>query len=204
MNFLFNNLKHHINHILLVVLVFALSACAVDGVKVEKEEVSSKQKSIDIDPDLNDDFEVALELLKKAEYQKAVDVLEKVVEKESRLPAPFVNLGIAYVKLGDNKKAETMLHKALDIDLGHPIANNELGLLYRKAGKFDQARKAYKNALTVHPNYLPARKNLGILCDIYLHDYECALKHFEEYQRYKPEDKSINIWIADVKQRLGK
>ena len=101
------------------------------------------------------------------------------------------------------KLAEENLRKALDIDLGHPVANNELGLIYRKAGRFDDARKAYENALVVHPEYLPARKNLGILCEIYLRDLKCALDQYEQYQGYVPDDKTVNIWIADLKRRMG-
>ncbi len=84
------------------------------------------------------------------------------------------------------------------------MANNELGLLYRKSGKFNAARTAYENAIKDHPEYLPARRNLGVLCDLYLHDYECALRQFVEYLDLKPDDKTVAIWVADVKQRLGK
>jgi tetratricopeptide (TPR) repeat protein len=137
-------------------------------------------------------------------YAQAVELLNTVVQREQRLPAPFVNLAIAQNKLGDKKAAEKNLIKALKLDIGHPVANNELGLLYRKTGKFNAARTAYQNAIKEHPDYLPAKRNLGVLCDLYLHDYDCALEQFEDYLELVPDDKEVVIWVADVKRRIGK
>ena len=131
-------------------------------------------------------------------------MLESVVEREQRLPAPYVNLAISQRRTGDEEAAEQNLIKALKLDLHHPVANNELGLLYRKAGKFSAARTAYENAIKEHPRYLPAKRNLGVLCDLYLHDFECALEQFEDYLELRPDDKTVSIWVFDVKQRLGK
>ena len=135
---------------------------------------------------------------------QAIPVLNAVIEREKRLPAPYVNIAIAYNKLGDTKAAEENLISALKLDIGHPVANNELGLLYRKKGKFTAARVAYENAIKDHPEYLPAIRNLGVLCDLYMHDFDCALQQFEEYLESKPDDKTVAIWVADVKRRLGK
>ena len=182
-----------------------LMSCA--GVPTQKVGQPREQKTYtaaDIDSDIMEEFEEALSLLKEQEYDRAIGILNGIVEKEQRFAAPYVNLGMAYVKKGDNKLAEENLRKALDIDLGHAVANNELGLIYRKAGRFDESRKAYENAILVHPDYLPARKNLGILCEIYLRDLNCALEQFEQYLQYVPDDKTVSIWVADLKRRVGR
>ncbi|TNF38493.1 MAG: tetratricopeptide repeat protein [Gammaproteobacteria bacterium] len=184
------------------VLLLLINACApVPGKKVA--EKSQDKQIIIVDDDVRDDFEQALAFLKKEEYDQAIELLNRVIKNETRLPAPYVNLGMAYIKKGDNKQAEQYLHQALALDLAHPVANNELGLLYRKVGRFDDARKAYTNALTEHPDYLPVRKNLAILCDIYLRDLPCALEQYEQYLEYAPEDQNVPIWIADLKRRMG-
>ena len=54
------------------------------------------------------------------------------------------------------------------------------------------------------PEYLPAIKNLGILCDIYLHDMDCALKQYERFLEYVPDDKTVAIWVADIKRKAGR
>ncbi len=187
-----------------LIMLLSLMSCVVAPVGDEVPGAVPKLTAADIDDDTQEEFDQALSYLKSDEYDKAIEVLQKLLEREKRFAAPYVNLGMAYLKKEDNKQAEEALHKALAIDLGHPVANNELGLLYRKLGRFDDAKKAYENALTVYPDYLPARKNLGILCEIYLRDLNCALEHFEQYQKYSPDDKTVNIWVTDLRRRVGR
>jgi tetratricopeptide (TPR) repeat protein len=92
----------------------------------------------------------------------------------------------------------------LSLEPDNPIANNEYGLLYRKTGRFNEARQLYESLLAKYPYYPLVHKNLGILCDIYLRDYQCALKEYEFYSGAEPDDKTAKIWIADVQRRLGK
>ena len=183
-----------------------LFACAGGQINEEADTMSIKATTsyVDIDPDVELDFKSAISLMRQNQNAQAIVVLKSVVEREKRLPAPYVNIAIAYNRVGDVKAAEENLIKALKLDIGHPVANNELGLLYRKSGKFNAARTAYQNAIKDHPNYLPAKRNLGVLCDLYLHDFDCALEQFEDYLELKPEDKTMTIWVADVRRRLGK
>jgi len=184
---------------------FILLASCAGEVKQDAEAPipRTELKHVDVDSEVEEDFSRAVALMEQDKYAQAVELLNSVVAREQRLPAPFVNLGIAHRKLGDDKAAEQNLIKALKLDINHAVANNELGLLYRRSGKFNAAKTAYQNALTKHPDYVPAIRNLGILCDLYLHDYDCALEQFESYQKLVPDDKNAAIWVADVKRRLG-
>jgi len=191
----------------LICFLYALLFSCAGGDLKQGSDVSVTRQTlshVEIDSDVEIDFENAIALMQAGKNAQAVDILKTVIEREQRVPAPFVNIAIAYNKLGDTKAAEENLIKALKLDIGHPVANNELGLLYRKAGKFKAARTAYENAITYHPDYLPAKRNLGVLCDLYIHDFNCALEQFEEYLALQPDDKTVEIWIADVKRRLGK
>lgn len=192
----------------LPVLIISLTLLSCAGGDVKQGEAVSYEKTtkryLDIDSDVEDDFKSAIVLMQQDQNAQAVSVLKSVIEREKRLPAPYVNIAIAYNKLGDTKAAEENLISALKLDIAHPVANNELGLLYRKSGKFKAARTAYENAIKEHPEYLPAIRNLGVLCDLYIHDYTCALQQYEEYLQLEPDDKTVSIWIADVKRRLAK
>jgi tetratricopeptide (TPR) repeat protein len=192
------------NYLLMLLTVF-LFACAGGDVKPQAGSGSVYQNNthVDVDADVEADFSKAVELLRKEQYQQAITVLQAVIEREQRLPAPYVNIAMAYNKVGDTTKAEENFISALKLDIGHPTANNELGLLYRKAGKFNAARTAYQNAIKENSDYLPAKRNLGVLCDLYLHDYKCALEQYEDYLELQPEDKTVSIWVSDVKQRIG-
>jgi tetratricopeptide (TPR) repeat protein len=191
---------------MVVTLTVVLFSCA--GGEVKQESVngvfSKKVEYVDVDSDIEADFTKAVALLNQDQYQQAITVFESVIAREQRLPAPYVNVAMAYSKLGDKEKAEENLISALKLDIGHPVANNELGLLYRKAGKFNAARTAYQNAIKEHSDYLPAKRNLGVLCDLYLHDYQCALEQFQDYLELVPGDKEVAIWVADVERRQSR
>ena len=181
-----------------------LFSCAGGDLKQDADTgVMKKLIHVDVDSDVESDFKSAIVLLQQEQYAQAIVVLKSVIEREQRLPAPYVNIAIAHNRLGETKDAELNLISALKLDIGHPVANNELGLLYRKAGKFNAARTAYQNAIKEHSDYLPAKRNLGVLCDLYLHDYKCALEQYEDYLDLQPDDKTVSIWVSDVKQRLG-
>lgn len=190
----------------LFILTLFLFACAGGEIKKEADVIAIKNpmSMVDVNSDVELDFKAAVALMQQEKYAQAVAVLNAVIEREKRLPAPYVNIAMAHNKLGNIKAAEENLISALKLDIGHPLANNELGLLYRKKGKFKAARTAYENAIKEHPDYLPVIKNLGILCDLYMHDFDCALQQYEDYLAFKPGDKTVAIWIADVKQRLAK
>lgn len=155
-----------------------------------------------VDPEIRSEFQQALVLLDAENYGDAIRLLKGVTGKTSKFSAPYINLGIAYARTGELEKAEESFNKALAINNLHPVASNELGLVYRQTGRYPQARQLYESLLTTYPDFLPARKNLGVLCDIYIQDLDCALEQYEEYLKGIPDDEKVKIWVADVKSRM--
>jgi Tfp pilus assembly protein PilF len=208
--------------VILAMVLSVLSGCAGHGTvepepMVHKRRVTQKptvaqladgRKGFVITevPQLDDaariSFRNAVAMLNDGHYEQAVDLLEKVIEQSPGVTAPYINLAIAYRHLDNPEQAETHLKIALDLVPGHPVACNEYGMLYRKTGRFDQARAMYEKTLDRFPEYYPVHRNLGILCDLYLDDLECALEHYEIYGRAKPEDETVQLWIADLRNRL--
>ena len=182
-----------------LLMLTIVSACSQDNVKQDPDIAG--QKHIEVEDNVKLMFTQALTHLQQQEYEAGIALLESLTTKEKRLAAPFVNLGIAYSRTGQTKLAEHNFSKALRIDVGHAVANNELGLLYRKTGRFNAARSAYQNALVKHPDYLPVRKNLGILCELYLHDMACALEQYQAYLEYAPEEETVARWAMELKHR---
>jgi tetratricopeptide (TPR) repeat protein len=202
-------------------LVF-LAGCAIDGkvkpARVVQEPSVSGQPSVErlkdgregfmikevpqMDETSRRDFESAVALLNNREFEQAIDLLEKVIERSPGVTAPYINLAIAYQHLGKLQQAEAHLKSALQLVPEHPVACNVYGLLHRKTGRFAEARAIYEKSLSMFPEYYPLHKNLGILCDLYLNDPVCALKHYEIYSQGRPEDKQVKLWIADLRARL--
>lgn len=150
------------------------------------------------------DFDRAVAMLKDQDYGQAIDLLEKVIKQSPGVTAPYIDIAIAYLRVGKPEQAEKHLQTALTLFPGHPVACNEYGLLYRKTGRFAEARAIYEKAIASFPEYYPLHKNLGILCDLYLNDPACALEHYEIYSKATPKDAQVKLWIADVRARLGR
>lgn len=147
------------------------------------------------------DFDTAMKLIKAGKYDKGIELLNKVTAKSKNNSPPFINLAMAYHRTGNFKLAEENLQEALRIDPDNPVASHEYALLYRKTGRFSEARDLYEKTLTKYPGFHLAHRNLGILCDLYLRDYGCALQHYQAYSSAMPDDKAVKIWITDIQKR---
>ena len=156
-----------------------------------------------MDAESRGEFERAVILMNDGNNDKAIELLTKVIERQPGVTAPYINIAMAYLRTNKLEPAEQHLKTALGLVPNHPVASNEYGLLLRKAGRFKEAREIYENALASFPDYLPAHRNFGILCDLYLNDTECALKHFEIYSEGMPADAQVKIWISELRMRSG-
>jgi len=150
------------------------------------------------------DFSAAVERLNAQDYPGAIELLREVIDHEPGVTAPYIDIALAYRKIDQPEPAEENLKKALELVPGHPVASNEYGMLLRKAGHFAEARTVYEQALARYPDFLPVHRNLGILCDLFLNDLECANTHYEIYSQGKPDDEQVKIWLADLLRRLGR
>ena len=157
-----------------------------------------------MDAQLRAEFDQASAMIGEAKYDKAIELLEKVIAQSPEMTAPRINLAIAYRGIDKPEQAEQHLKKALELIPGHPVASNEYGLLLRKAGRFAEGRAIHEKALAAFPQYHPIHRNLGILCDLYLKDLACALEHYEIYSKAVPKDEQVKLWLADLHTRSGR
>jgi Tfp pilus assembly protein PilF len=205
----------------LLALVLTLAGCAInsqttpvgrseDGKSNIDQAQDGKQdgkpgtpapENVRVDADVIAGFNTAMKYLKAENYEKGTELLKQLTQRAPSYTAPYINLAMAYEKMGKLPEAEKSIKKALELEPGHPIANTEYALLCRKAGRFAEAREVYEQTLKRYPTFLPARKNLGILCDMYLRDLECALTQYRSYSAAVPDDETVRIWIADLEKR---
>jgi tetratricopeptide (TPR) repeat protein len=191
---------------LMLIAALGLSACSTTTSRTELRDGGgfTITEQVNATPDVRSDFDSALRFLELGQYESGIPLLVRVTEAAPDLIAAHIDLGIAYGQTHDLARAEASLERALALNPRHPVAHNELGIVYRKTGRFEEARESYERALQVHPEFHYARRNLAILCDVYLADPECALKHYSLYAAAVPSDESASIWIADVRNRMGK
>lgn len=189
-------------------LMLLLAGCALKQPTAETDEgvAYAVREEAPLAPELQREFERALRELQAGEYAAGAARLTALTRnpQAQASTAPYINLGIAYRKLGQLERAEESLNKARALNPEHPVANNEYGMLLRRLGRFQEARSAYEGVLAAYPEFLPARKNLGILCDLYLGDLACALEHYRIYHAALPGDEGVALWIADLQARVGR
>jgi tetratricopeptide (TPR) repeat protein len=181
---------------IVLALLASLAACA-DNQPTRVE--AQARPPVKLTPVARADFVVAMQSIKSVEYEKAIRYFNKVIAQSPNNPVPYINLALVHKKMQNLTLAEESLKLAIKMDPDNPVANNEYALLYRKTGRFTEARQVYERILEKYPNFIMAHKNLGILCDIYMRDYACALKHYTVYGSFRPDDAAVKIWIADMK-----
>lgn len=180
------------------------SAPPVPAKQVEKPVETTTKPTTVIPPQIQNEFDSAMVLVRSEQYEKAIESFKKLSVALPDNPIPLTNLALIYKKLGKLDLAESHLKQALAVEPDNPVSSNELALLYRKTGRFSDAKSVYESVLGKHPNFNMAHKNMGVLCDLYLKNYECALTHYKIYSMNVPDDKNVQIWIADLQKRTGK
>ena len=200
--FISSLIKYKRHLILLSAVMLTACAASKNNIVIDTDDIVISEE-YGIDTELHEKFSQAVTLIKNKNYKPAIELLLEVTDKTQKHSAPYINLAIAYSELGNVEEAEKILLKARKINPQHPVTSNQLGLLYRKTGRFADAKKVYENVIKIYPQFLPARKNLGILCDLFMSDFNCAISHYEAFLQMRPDDKEVKIWLVDLKRRAG-
>ena len=195
----------------LIFVCATIAACATTTeqprakaqVDVQQEIGFTITETVSMSDALRTDYDRALALLGAGNLEQGIAILETIVESAPGVSGPQIDLGVALHRKGDLEDAEQRLLQALELNPEHPVIHNELGIIYRKTGRFDAARRSYEAALATYPGYHHARRNLGVLCDLYLADPQCALESYEAYMQTVPGDDDAAMWIADLRNRMA-
>lgn len=197
----------------LLILLLTAAGCARPAARIPVDEPDqiggldtdaggfTISQPVEVPEEVRNSYQLAVQMLEQGRYEPATALLLQVAEAAPDVTLVHLNLGIAYEIAGDLDRAEESLKRALELDPQHPGAYNELGLVQRRQGQFAAARTSYEAALALFADYHYAHRNLGILCDLYLGDYRCAMEHYVAYSRLVPNDTEVGKWIADLRNR---
>ena len=98
----------------------------------------------------------------KGEYELAIDLFKKAVEKNSSNPQFYYNLGLAYVKTEEYELAINKFKEAISLNPKDADTLQNLGIAYYKKSRFEEAVQSYKKAIEIKPNDYEIYDNLGI------------------------------------------
>jgi tetratricopeptide (TPR) repeat protein len=148
----------------------------------------------------------ALAEFKPVRYGKTEVPTDVAARLAAAAPEVRAQAGDALAKraAGDLAAAEEGLQLAAQRAGSDPSLWTELGRVQRERARLEDAMGSYARALSVDAAYAPALRNLAVLLDVYMDDPARALPYFEQYKAVVPEDKQLNAWIADVRQRAGR
>lgn len=186
----------------LALILFTLQGCVSTPSAPHGQSASASKPTTAVTPQNQAELASAMALVKSEQYDKSIEAFKRLAGALPGNPIPLIDLALVYKKLDKLDLAEEHLKQALEIDPDNPVAGNELALLYRRKGRFKEARSIYEKVLEKYPHFAMGQRNLGILCDLYLRDYKCALVHYKLYKVEATDDKNIKIWIVDLKKRM--
>ena len=90
------------------------------------------------------DFKQGVAAVKAENYERAIDLLQKVVAVEPKNADAWNFIGFSHRKLDQLDRALPAYQKALAIDPDHRGANEYLGELYLATGNLEKARERLK------------------------------------------------------------
>jgi tetratricopeptide (TPR) repeat protein len=98
-----------------------------------------------------EDYIKALELYKNKEYDKAVALFEKVIEKEPDMGLAYYNLGITYIALEQYEKALAAVQRSIELLPENSALYTTLGKIYMAQAETDKALEWFNKAIELKP-----------------------------------------------------
>ncbi len=180
-------------------MLLLLAGCSTMG--PAGDPTTGPAPTVPATPAQRQQFSSAVTALTDGRYDAAASGFQQLTEERPDLKSPWVNWALALHGLGRDAEALDLLKRAAAQHPDYAPIHHQLGIVLRRVGQFTAARAAYARALELQPDLAVAHRNLGLLCDLYLHDLDCALAEYRTYQALN-ESEEVALWIADLERRL--
>ena len=177
---------------LIVVAVFALSACGGSNIKEDKAERNRKEASAT-------NVQLGVGYLRRGEYEIAEEKLLKAIEQDSENVTAYTTMAFLLMQINKMEEAEEYYLDALDIKENDPELRNGYGTYLCRTGRTDDAMEQFKEAYS-NPFYKTAYlayANAGT-CLLQAEHYTWAEKMLRKALKYQPELSSALISMAEL------
>ncbi len=190
-------------HISIIFIVAtALSACG--GNQTKRDDNTEAKQRAEAQQRMEIEFMSGKAAFTTGNIKQAESIFYAMSRAYPGHASVLANLAMVYASKGEVDKAEETFRASLELDPNQPELYNHLGIMYRKKGEFGQAMLKYKEGLEIAPDYPSLLANMGTLYDLYLGQPEEALKFYQRHRELMPDDKQMEIWLADLMQRVMK
>lgn len=96
------------------------------------------------------------------DYNKAIEVLKKAIERDANNAQAYLSLGDAYYRNRNQNDAYTSYRRAYNLDNSLLRANLQLGVITKNTrAAFPEAVKAFNEVIAANPNYGPVYRELA-------------------------------------------
>ena len=136
------------------------------------------------------------------DYEKAKNLLYKLIEQTGRKSQYYNYLGICYKHLNDYVNSRDSFALAVELDKTDYLSYYELACILDETNKKETAIIMFNNALRIKPDFYDAAESLGI-CYTSQARYEEALRIYRNALEYNPDSFELYYNIAMVKLEVG-
>ena len=152
-------------------------------------------KEINLEKQLQKDFEIASGKIGKGEFDEALSILKKILKEKPNNENALYFTGICYFKKNMFPEAIEAFSKVISLNPSFPGAYYHLGICYQKQNQLDKSLTFYQKALELDPKNFISLFNGGLV--LYkLKRYSEALTYFEKAVELKPADPGILEFIG--------
>jgi eukaryotic-like serine/threonine-protein kinase len=134
--------------------------------------------------------------------EQASAMLERAVQLDDRLPAPYVSLGRLHSSLAKHDLALQEFQKALAINPRDSEAIKGMAGAYERMGRIQDAEDSYKHAIALKPDYWDGYNSLGFF---YYNQkrYPDAINQFERVIQLTPDNAAAHSNLGGQFQNVG-
>lgn len=111
----------------------------------------------------------------KEDYEQAVKMYKKAVDRDSVFAFAWDNLGLSLRKLGKYDEALAAYQKSLEIDPNGVMPLQNMAIVYSYKKQFDEAIKVYERMVQKDSTNPESFYGIGQIAAMQLHDYEKGL-----------------------------
>jgi hypothetical protein len=177
---------------------------------------------------LKDALSLALNYVKQANYQKAIDIFQQILQQQPEQAVAMHFLGVSYYNLFDKEKGLALMEKAYALSKDNPEFSHNLGSIYNLEKQYDKARFFLEKAVSLAPdnfifigNLVSLYVNLDLNELAYTYGMKClalkseyadknfkkaysqyAVSETENYHQYNKNDLNVIVFCLFGDKRL--